>query len=107
MLLVVLNLDVEQMAGVACGCIGLGGIDIISEDCTGIEDIADDELTIIAVEGGIIVKGARNMPVEVYDVMGRKVAAGSSVATIIPIDRTGVYMVRVGEYPARKVVVIK
>ena len=80
---------------------------IISEDCTGIEDIADDELTIIAVEGGIIVKGARNMPVEVYDVMGRKVAAGSSVATIIPIDRTGVYMVRVGEYPARKVVVIK
>ncbi len=81
---------------------------IISEDCTGIEDIApDDDLAIIAVEGGIIVKGARNMPVEVYDVMGRKVAAGSSIATLIPIDQTGVYMVRIGDNPARKVVVIK
>ena len=80
---------------------------IISEDCDGIEDVADDEMSIIAVEGGIIVKGARSMPVEVYDVMGRKVAAGSSIANIIPIDRTGVYMVRVGDSPARKVVVIK
>lgn len=81
---------------------------IISEDCDGIEDVAtEEELTVIAEEGGIVVKGVWNKPVEVYDVVGRKVAVGNTNANIIPINRTGVYMVCVGDGPARKVVVIK
>ncbi len=80
---------------------------IIEENCDGIEDITTDDVVVYTVEGGIVVEEAQIEPVAVYDVMGRKIASAFSDGTLIRISQTGVYMVRIGDRPARKVVVLK
>lgn len=68
----------------------------------GIGDVSDNNIRIYSTDGNIVVEGAEGMAVRVYDVMGREVAA--SVPPALP---GGVYLVRVGQYPARRVVVIR
>ena len=65
----------------------------------GIGDIDEDGIGIYAHGGQIIVTGAEGETVQVFDTMGRPVSDHALPA--------GVYMVKIGNYPARKVVVIK
>lgn len=76
----------------------------------GIDNVGD--LTYyVGTEGRrIIVRGAEGVNVNVYDVMGRMV--GSLPATGIgnrevTVPAAGVYMIRVGDLPVRKVVVVR
>ena len=63
-----------------------------------IEDATINNM-VIYVENGRIVVNGQTEPVRVFDIMGREVKNES-----LP---TGSYMVKIGNYPARKVVVIK
>ncbi len=74
----------------------------------GIDDVEIDNVTYSVVNGKIIVSGAEEMTLSVYDMMGRCVAeqkAGKH-APVCP-QQQGVYLVKVGTLPAVKVVVIR
>ena len=71
----------------------------ITEDCNAIEENESGNVNIYVRDGRIVVDGAEGEPVQVYDMMGRSVSNQA-----LP---SGVYMVNVGTYPARKVVVAR
>lgn len=71
-----------------------------------ISDVQDVEALIYARGGRIIVKNVNGMVVRVYDMMGRLVATASGETVSVPMP-VGVYLVKVGTLPARKVVVIR
>ena len=68
-------------------------------DPEGIDDVSQDNIHIYAHDGRIKVEGAEGVTVRVFNVMGQLVANGSL--------STGIYMVKVDDRPARKVVVIR
>ena len=73
----------------------------------GIEEVGSQrsEGNVYAVEGKIVVDGAEGETVRVYDVTGRMVQTFThSSHQALP---AGVYMVKVGQHPARKVVVLR
>jgi len=65
----------------------------------GIDGVTGLDYKLLVVDGSIQVSGAEGMKVGVYDIMGRQVANNN-----LP---NGVYIVRVGDLPARKVVVMR
>lgn len=71
-----------------------------------ISDVQDVEALIYARGGRIIVENVNGMVVRVYDMMGRLVATASGETVSVPMP-VGVYLVKVGTLPARKVVVIR
>lgn len=90
--------------------IGWEGFDPITEDCDGIEDAEDDTHTpIISTENGCIAIDGATTSVQVYDMMGRLVATAMPTDNrcALAVPQSGVYMVKIGDYPARKVVVIR
>ena len=82
---------------------------VIEEDCTGIEEVeeAADDMRILTLEEGFIIEGALGETVDVFDMMGRQIATTVNRGEVIGLPATGVYMVRVGERPATKVVSIR
>ena len=70
----------------------------IIENCTGIDDVEDMGYRLWVTGGRIIVEGADDETVSVYDLSGRSVLNND-----LP---SGVYLVKVGDRPARKVVVV-
>ncbi len=64
-------------------------------------------VTITARENGVVVRGAAQMTVNVYDVAGRLVGhiAVASDEQYIRLPQTGVYLVKVAGLPARRIVV--
>lgn len=72
----------------------------------GIADIEEYGARTYTIDGHIVVEGAEGETVHVFDMMGRMVAstAGNDACVPVPI---GVYLVKVGTLPARKVVVIR
>ena len=76
------------------------------ESTQGIEDIDVAEIKIYATEGRIVVQGADGLDVRVYDITGREMirAARNGETPLLP---NGVYLVKVGTLPARKVVVLR
>ena len=83
---------------------------IVTEDMTviayfavdsteGIDDIATDVIKVYALDGRIVVDGADGETVHIFDMMGRTIHNEA-----LP---TGIYMVKVGNHPARKVAVIR
>ncbi len=71
----------------------------------GIDDVEDEGMNILATDGRIVVDGVEGRTVRVYDMMGRLLAtsvAGEAVA----VPKSGVYLVKVGEAAAKKVVVL-
>ena len=76
-----------------CYVSGSGG------DDTGIDEVDMEEITIRSQNGNIIVEGCEDCTVSIFNMEGRHV--GSSGLS------TGVYIVKVGDYPARKVVVTR
>ncbi len=80
---------------------------IATNSTVGIEEVGGQRLKgrVYAVEGKIVVEGAEGETVRVYDVTGRMVQTFTHSS-----DQTlpaGVYMVKVGQHPARKVVVLR
>ena len=65
----------------------------------GIDDINNDNIRIYSVDGNIVVVGAEDETVRVFDMTGRLVGTQS-----LP---SGIYMVKVGTLPTRKVVVTR
>ena len=76
------------------------------EPNVGIGEIEDDGVNVYVNGGRIIVKNVNGMVVRVYDMMGRLVATASGETVSVPMP-VGVYLVKVGTLPARKVVVIR
>lgn len=83
---------------------------IVTEDMTiiayfavdsteGIDDIATDNIKLYSLGGRIVVEGADGELVHIFDMMGRTIHNEA-----LP---TGIYMVKVGDRPARKVAVIR
>ena len=71
----------------------------------GIADIDENNVRVYARDGRIVVEGADGETVRVYDIMGRLTQTiKQSDNQTIP---TGVYMVKVGNLPARRVVVMQ
>ena len=77
------------------------------EHIEGIIDVNGDNITIYSTNNNIIVRGAEQQTIRVFDVVGRLVAQRSNAndEETIAMTNTGVYLVKVGDAPARRVVV--
>ena len=68
-------------------------------DSTGVNEFAMEEITIKNVNGTIVVEGYEECAVSIFNIEGRRVG-NKGLAT-------GVYLVKVGNYPTRKIVVTR
>ncbi len=75
----------------------------------GVSDVSSDNVEIFSVDGRIIVQGAEGNDVYVYDVNGRVIDRKLDVLSTVEfrLSASGVYFVKVGKAPARRVVVIR
>ncbi len=71
----------------------------------GIDEVGGQQpqVTVYADNGRVVVRGAEGETVNVYDMMGRCV--GQTAVT--PVPQGGVYIVKVGSAPARRIVVVR
>ncbi len=67
------------------------------------------EVLLYSNGGKIVVEGADGMPVRVYDSVGRLLSIRKENTGVVWFDvpASGTYLVRVGDYPARRIVVIR
>ena len=72
-----------------------------------IDNIQDDHIRIWLADGRIHIEGAEGETVQVFDVMGRAVTGLLDATEPVALPASGVYMVKIGNHPARKVVVIR
>ena len=81
----------------------------IFEANVGIEDVDGSNVTIFSNDSKIVVRGAENMNVYIYDVNGRIVRSEANVSDNVEFTmaNTGVYLVKVGNAPAKRVVVMR
>lgn len=70
-----------------------------TDSTEGIDDIVTDNIKVYSRDGRIVVEGADGEMVQVFDMMGRTIHNEA-----LPI---GIYLVKVGDCPARKVAVIQ
>ena len=79
------------------------------EQVNGIDDVEGDNVDIYSAESRIVVKGAENMNIYVYDVNGRVVRTQANATETVEftMNTTGVYLVKVGNAPAKRVVVVR
>ena len=82
---------------------------VISRNTTGINDVAHWDGIELTVLGTILsMQGTQGETVNITDVMGRPVYNGHSTGELrIELPSSGVYFVRVGERPARKVMAVR
>ena len=73
--------------------------DKMIEDCGSIDNTEADDLKVYTLDGRIIVEGADGETIRIFDITGRSIRNEAL--------HTGVYIVKVGNRPARKVVVMK
>ena len=74
---------------------------------TGIDNVSESNVVILSMNNNIIVRGAEQQAIRVYDLVGRMVAqrTEAGVEETIAMPTTGVYLVQVGNAPAIRVVV--
>lgn len=85
----------------------------------GIDEVESFNAKIYQRDGMIVVESAGTLPVRVFDAVGREAhssvsrqAAASSPnlgeqLVSIPVPTSGVYLVKIGDYPARRIMVVK
>ena len=80
-----------------------------ADSTEGIEDAENPNVDIYSADSKIIVKGAENMDIYVYDVNGRVVRTQANATETVEftMNTTGVYLVKVGNAPAKRVVVVR
>lgn len=81
----------------------------IIEDChpESVDVIADSDINVFSREGRIVVEGADGQQVTVFDIMGRSLREFAAPSTDFSPLSNGIYLVKVGNLPARKVAVIR
>lgn len=80
------------------------------EGTQGIDDVANiDNIRVFSKYDRILIDGLNSQDVTIYTIDGRVIATlpKATEHVAIPATNTGVYIVKIGEYPARKVVVIR
>ena len=92
-----------EMAGMTFSVVAMFVRDIA------IDDVEDGNIAVYASEGKIVVSGAEHRDVYVYDVTGRCVSrqADAAETVVFPVAQTGVYMVKIGNLPTRKVALVR
>nr|MCR4659847.1 leucine-rich repeat protein [Bacteroidales bacterium] len=80
-----------------------------SNNGEGIDDISAEDIKIVASNGEIVLEGAEGMAVNVFDMMGRRIFGMTSAQEPcrVAVMQRGIYLVKVGTLPARKVVVVR
>ena len=76
----------------------------------GIDEVEADGVRITGQRGSIVVEGAEGREVRVYDMLGREVngkTKSEKGKVILAVPTAGIYMVRVGNLPTRKVAVLR
>ena len=75
----------------------------------GIDETEAAEVTIFSNDSRIVIRGAENQDVYIFDVNGRTVLSESNIAADVEytMANTGVYLVKVGNAPAKRVLVIR
>lgn len=75
----------------------------------GIGDVETLNAKVYAHGGQIVVEGAEGNRVTLYDVTGRALATKRDDSSLLCFDApaSGTYMIKIGDYPARKVVVVR
>lgn len=71
----------------------------VGVDDTGIEELDMENIIIRSMHGRIVVEGCDNCEMKIFDMLGRQMRNGNL--------STGVYLVKVDNYPVKKVVVIR
>lgn len=96
------SLDAYQADAYWCQ---FGNLYCEDEDCGGIGDSEEDKVRVYSTNGHIVVEGADGEVVRVFDMAGRILFADTDVAYSSWSLPTGVYLVKVGSRPARKLFV--
>lgn len=75
----------------------------------GVNDVQMVNVKMYASDGQIVVEGSEGMTVTLYDAVGRLLATRNDGLSLqrFNVPTSGTYMVKVGKYPARRVVVVK
>ncbi len=79
----------------------------------GIQNIDLSNILVFSKDGKIIVQNTLGKSVQVFDMEGRTIYvtnntySNSDEQVVVLVPNSGVYLVKVGEYPAKKVVVVK
>lgn len=81
--------------------------DSINVKCEDITDVQLLNAKIYQRNGQIVVEGAEGYPVYLYDVVGRLLATKRETAqeVLLDVPASGAYLVKIGDAPARRVVV--
>lgn len=76
---------------------------------SGIEDVGEDVANIFQQNGQIVVDNTNNEEVVLYDINGRKLSRkhDKNMPLFFNISTGGIYLVKIGNHPARKVVVLR
>ena len=79
------------------------------ERVDGISDVEANDFQVYSIDNRIVVKGVENMPVYVYDVTGRSVKSMAKATETVEftVPSAGVYLVKVGNAAAKRVVVVR
>ena len=80
-----------------------------ADPSVGIDESDMENVTIYSAESRIIVRGAEGKDVSVYDINGRTISrqANASETVEFRMAATGVYLVKVGNAPAKRVLVVR
>lgn len=81
----------------------------IEEDCESIEESESDRVRIFSINNTLSVYGAQGESLYVFDAVGRQLYHKASVSDIetVNMPSSGVYLIKVGSSPARKVTIIR
>lgn len=81
----------------------------IEEDCEDIEESESDRVRVLSINNALSVYGAQGESLRVFDAVGRQLYYKVSVSDveIINVPSAGVYIVKVGNNKAKKVITIK
>ena len=91
------------------GDITLEAIFAADQPVNGIDENDMENVTIYSAESTIFVRGAEGKDVSVYDINGRTISSQMSVGETVEfrMAATGVYLVKVGDAPAKRVLVVR
>ncbi|MBP5677973.1 MAG: leucine-rich repeat domain-containing protein [Bacteroidales bacterium] len=74
----------------------------------GIEGVDEEEYAVNSQDGRLVISGAEGKMVSVYSLNGRCIySASAKGTTVIDIPASGTYLLKIGNHPARKVVVVR
>ena len=84
-------------------------ITAVFEQNDGIENVDMSDVTIYSTDSKIVVRGAENQSIYVFDVNGRVITSEANAAETCEfrMSNTGVYLVKVGNAPAKRVLVVR